>query len=330
MTNTDRQHVSIRIADFLLRRNWLPGGADCPAPQVRFLAAGEYNENHLVRCGDTRFVFRINHGSQLGLTDQISYEYEVLCTVAASGITPRPLQVEPHAADFGGVLLMEYLPGSPLDYRRNAQGAARAFARIHALPTSGRLMVQATPVADIAEESIGLIRRYPEHPLRDVRRLLEHYHEQVLRLGEETDPEFAREPFVTANTEVNSGNFLVHDDTVRLVDWEKAVTTCRYQDLGHFLVPTTTLWKTDYRFGPEERLEFLRAYSRFAGLDTPLDELSHKTDVLERTILLRALSWCYMAYYEYTSSDRPLKNNDTFATISRYMNEAECFLKPRA
>ena len=48
---------------------------------------------------------------------------------------------------------------------------------------------------------------------------------------------------------------------------------------------------------------------------------------MERVILLRALSWCYMAYHEYTAADRELTHNDTFATITSYLDEAECFLE---
>lgn len=313
------------IARFLSDRGWLKNvDESC----VRFLAAGEYNENHLITCGNSRHVFRINHGSQLGLERQIEYEFDVLRAVEASGVTPRPCHVEGDAPGLGGVLLMEFLPGTALDYARDSAGAARTFAKIHALPTSDRLLRQSSPVADIAAESRGLLDRFPDHPLPDVRRLLEGYHEQIVRLGERTDGEFSQEQQVTANTEVNSGNFLVHEGRVRLVDWEKAVTTCRYQDLGHFLVPTTTLWKSSYRFDREARMDFLRGYKEASGIDLPIDELSRRTHILEQTILLRALSWCYMAYYEYTRQDRAIRNNDTFATIRRYLDEAACFLKP--
>lgn len=43
---------------------------------VRPLAQGEHNVNFLLRAGDgRRFVLRINCASQLGLADQIGYEY---------------------------------------------------------------------------------------------------------------------------------------------------------------------------------------------------------------------------------------------------------------
>jgi len=48
---------------------------------------------------------------------------------------------------------------------------------------------------------------------------------------------------------------------------------------------------------------------------------------MEKTILLRALSWCYMAWYEYTRTARPLRNADTFAKISQYLADIPCILK---
>jgi hypothetical protein len=111
------------------------------------------------------------------------------------------------------------------------------------------------------------------------------------------------------------------------VDWEKAVESCRYQDLGHFLVPTTTLWKSDTVLTPDEKSRFLKAYHRAACPDLDFDELFLKTTVMEKTILLRALSWCFMAWYEYTRTDRPLLNPDTFAKIEQYLADIPWILK---
>ncbi len=338
--------TSQRIFHFLQDNDWVPG-LDDPS-DIRFLAAGEYNENWLVTPREgPRAVFRINHGSQLGLTDQISYEFMVLTVLAASGVTPRPWRLDPRPAGWDlpgrGVLLMEYLPGRPLDYRTDAALAARVFSRVHAQPVptrqpdspaQPRLVVQANPILDIAAESLGLIERFPEHPLRAEKRRLLAYHEEVLRLAEEAGPLLAGEPLVLVNSEVNSHNFIVHQGKCWLVDWEKAVLSQRYQDLGHFLVRTTTLWKSDVTYSDEEKRAFLREYLRDlveiqAGRNPTLpdfDTVWRATRILERTILLRALSWCFMAYVEYTQGDRALSNADTFAKIRRYLEEMEWIL----
>ena len=56
------------------------------------------------------------------------------------------------------------------------------------------------------------------------------------------------------NTELNSGNFLMNGagKDNYLVDWEKPLYGDPVQDLGHFLAPTTTFWKTDLILTEEE------------------------------------------------------------------------------
>lgn len=315
------------VERFLREERWVDGPF-----VVDFLAAGEYNENYLVSAGDDRFVFRINHGTQLQLDRQIAYEYAALETVAPSGVTPRPLRLcEHHRHLPRGALLMEYLPGRPLDYERDLRGAAECFASIHRLPYDaprGSLLVQASPIDDIVAECRELLDRHPDHPLPSEGRAIRRYMERVVELARTAS--FDGEGLCVVNTEVNSGNFLVDDSAgrsrVRLVDWEKAVASYRYQDLGHFLVPTTTLWKTDYRFDPEARRRFLELYRDAAELPIPLDELDERTGLLERTILLRAFSWVYMAWAEYTSGERAIRNEDTFATMRSYLEHIDRFL----
>jgi len=313
-----------QIKTFLANTGWIEH-----AFSVAFLAAGEYNANYLVTGEKNRYVLRINQGSQLGLgRDQIAYEYKVLAALRATGVTPRPIACHPYPEPLGGgVLLMAYLPGSALDYRRDLERAAHIFARVHSVPVPAGLVVQADPVRDIARESETLLTRFPDHPLQKERSRILAYHDTVLKLAERTRPLFAGEDLCLVNTEVNSGNFLVGEQGAYLVDWEKAVESYRYQDLGHFMVPTTTLWKSETILSPDEKTRFLAAYRREACPDMEMDEMILKTRVMEKTILLRALSWCYMAWYEYTRTERPLQNPDTFAKISQYLADIPWILK---
>jgi hypothetical protein len=313
-----------RIRRFVEKAGWVAAPA-----AVEFLAAGEYNENYLVTGPDgARSVFRINRGSQLNLSDQIGYEFRVLEAVYPSGVTPRPYRCDPRPAGIdGGVLLMQFLPGVPLEYPRDWPSAASVFARVHALPSEGAgLVEQPEPVLDIARESLGLITRFADHPLKEERKALLEYHDRVVSMGHDTAHLFAGEVLCIVNTEVNSHNFLIDGAEARLVDWEKAVRSLRYQDLGHFLVPTTTLWRSEYVYGEDEKLRFLERYRDLAGLRVPLEELREKTRILERTILLRGLSWCFMAYYEYTRGDRALSSAYTFRKIRNYLAAIQWFL----
>jgi aminoglycoside phosphotransferase (APT) family kinase protein len=290
---------------------------------VTFLAAGEYNANYRVDSDAGPRVLRINHGSQLGLgDDQIAYEYQVLTALADSGVTPKPLACHPRPDPLGGgALLMEFIPGRPLDYGRDLETAARIFARVHTVPVPDGLIVQEDPVTAIADESIGLVLRFSDHPLKTEQAQILSYHDSVQALAEETRPLFQTDPLCLVNTEVNSGNFLISPDRACLVDWEKAVISCRYQDLGHFTVPTTTMWKTDTILSRKDRHRFLSVYHDLACPDIPFDELVEKSRVMEQTILLRALSWCFMAWYEYTRTNRPIQNPDTFAKIKQYLSD---------
>jgi aminoglycoside phosphotransferase (APT) family kinase protein len=307
------------IASFLLDRGWVE-----ESPEVSFLAAGEYNQNFLVQAGDKRLVFRINRGSQLGLADQIEYEFKVLRCVEPSGVTPRPLRVHRDARPFGGgVMLMEFLPGTALVYERDLERAAGIFARIHALPPCPELVVQEDPVAAIASESLALISRYPDHSLARQRGRLIDYHQRIERLGQDNRHLFAADRLCVVNTEVNSGNFLISPQNAYLVDWEKAVVSSRYQDLGHFLAPTTTLWKTETIFTPKQKTDFLKAYHRQLPDPPPLEELMRLGGIMEQVIILRGLSWCFMAHHEYEKGLKPLTDEHTRQKIALYMRDME-------
>ena len=315
MPDTDRLE---QIQQFLSDTGWV-----FPPFCVSFLAAGEYNANYRVESEDGTYVLRISHGSQLGLgDDQIAYEFKVLTALADSGVTPKPLACHPRPDPLGGgALLMEFIPGRPLDYGRDLETAAGIFARVHTVPVPDGLIVQADPVTAVADESIGLVHRFADHPMKKEKEQIQAYYDTVLALAETTRPLFETDPLCLVNTEVNSGNFLISPERACLVDWEKAVISCRYQDLGHFMVPTTTLWKTDMVLSREDRHHFLSAYHRQACPDIPFEGLKEKSRVMEKIILLRALSWCFMAWYEYTQTNRPIQNPDTFARIQQYLSD---------
>lgn len=323
-TDINPTDKSDAILTFIKAKRWLEGHIDC-----RFLAAGEYNENYLLKSGGQRYLFRINHGTQLNLDNQIEYEFNVLRAVEASGVTPRPYHYSLHSEQLGrGVMLMEFLPGRPLDYQTDLNRAAEIFARIHALPVPDEgLVLQRDPLEDLCVESLALLQRYPVVHYPEVYRLLRDYHDDLNRDHGGGQAIFNDESLCIVNSEVNSGNFIIDDDRAYLVDWEKAVVSCRYQDLAHFLVATTTLWKTEHRLTRQQKSDFLRTY--LDCLPTPLDfELvCQRTLLLERIILLRALSWCFMAFHEYAGQGRALQHRKTLQTITTYLNDAACFLK---
>ena len=129
-----------------------------------------------------------------------------------------------------------------------------------------------------------------------------------------------QEEFCIINTELNSGNFLMNGEGKKnyLVDWEKPLYGHFAQDLGHFLSPTTTFWKTDYILSEKEIKDFLEYYQKCRDIELPA--LQEQTALFILYNCIRGLSWCAMAYTEYKKG-RDLQNEDTFQKIKDYLQD---------
>ena len=79
--------------------------------EYAFLARGEYNENFVFTHPESgkRYVLRVNHGSQMHLKKQISYEAHALSLLEKSGRVPKVYYVEEKGDK--GILLMDFLEG---------------------------------------------------------------------------------------------------------------------------------------------------------------------------------------------------------------------------
>lgn len=119
------------------------------------------------------------------------------------------------------------------------------------------------------------------------------------------------------NTELNSGNFIINDDTPqtlsRIIDWEKPVIADCEQDIAHFLVPTTTNWKTDTILSAAEIRAFLDEYARFRAVDTQLLRMYMQLNVL------RGITWCAMAFVQYSHGEGA-RNVDTWEKIQEFLS----------
>jgi aminoglycoside phosphotransferase (APT) family kinase protein len=332
MKGVDSQALLPRVVDYLAQAQLfdVPGWrADTPL-SVKTLAQGEYNINYLVQRGEGAWVFRVNIGTQIDRADQILYEFRALRLLRASGVTPRPYFVDDSRKRLEhGVLLMDYLPGEQLDYRRDLQAAARLFARIHSHPVEAEenhLIHERRPLSMTYEESSRLLRVYLESELADPG--LRGFLQEVLHWAGEARHEeayFLSDPWpCIINTEVNSGNFIVDRDrgTLHLVDWEKPLWGDPSQDISHFRVPTTTLWKTDYRMSQSDRRAFLDAY-RAAVRDPHLrDTVEERVRLRDPFNCLRGIAWSAMAWVEYQTGEHALQNVDTFLKVGEYLDLA--------
>ena len=296
------------------------------------LAQGEYNVNYTFDVSEGQgaarsAMLRVNLGSQMHLDDQIGYEMDALRLLAPSARTPKPLYVDGSCRAFPhGVGVEELLPGRPLRYETDLDEAAHIFADIHALvvPDDCHLVRPSHPVAAIVEECDQLFSVYRAWPQADasVRESLEALFEVAHGIAARDRQFGAPERAHIVNTEVNSSNFLINDGPGAcsyLVDWEKPVAGEVAQDLGHFLVPTTTYWKTDTIFDRSQVDGFLDLY--IGAVDGRFDTTGLRERLEDYLVVtcLRGLSWCAMALTEYEGGARAAANADTYAKIKEYL-----------
>ncbi|MDF1513413.1 MAG: aminoglycoside phosphotransferase family protein [Anaerolineae bacterium] len=306
----------------------VPGWNSGDVFQILPLAQGEYNMNYLVRRGHNRWVFRVNIGTQIGRDDQILYEFKALQLLQKSGVTPLPYFVDDSRNLIEhGVLLMEYLPGGALDYRRDLMRAAHLFARIHAThipPQLNHLMIEDQPLTMTYEECSHLLPVYLSSNLADPE--LRDYLSDVLDWAEHSrhlERYFVEDPVPSIiNTEVNSGNFIANRErnTLHLVDWEKPLFGDPSQDISHFCAPMTTLWKTDYRMSEEVKKEFIMAYQQAVPDRHLADTIVERVRLRDPFNYLRGISWSAMAWIHYQTGDHTLKNQDTFKRVCSYLD----------
>lgn len=294
--------------------------------QYELLAQGEYNRNFLFTHPVTgkKLVLRLNFGSQMHLEHQIEYEYQALCLLKDSGRTPKPLYVDgSRKTSEQGFLVMEFLPGRALDYRTELLSAARCLADIHSaeLPEKHGLICPEKPLQAILEECEEMVKTYMDSPLgeiqtkRELRRLLD--------LGWKRADSLWEIPFQCCiNTELNSTNFLANgpEGKTFLVDWEKPLYGDPAQDLGHFLAPTTTFWKTDVILSEKEREAFVTEYIRFAGNKRLGEGIRERTRLYIPVTCLRGITWCAMAWVQYRQPGRELVNESTRKKLDQYLD----------
>ena len=293
------------------------------------LGQGEYNANYLFLHPETgeRLVLRINTGSQMNLKNQISYEYDALKLLEKTKRTPKALFVDDSKTAIPyGFLAMEYLPGRPLVYKTDMAAAAQCLADIHnyEIFNAHHLISPEFPLKAIFDECEKMFQVYIDSGMgsKDVKNLIM----DLLKTGKRlTDMPANREKRCIINTELNSGNFLINSingDRKRdyVIDWEKPLFAYASQDLGHFLAPTTTFWKTDSILRPEDIDLFLECYSRYSNRYGDFEFLKGCVSPYIVMTCLRGITWCSMAWVEYNRPGRKLKNEDTREKINHYMD----------
>lgn len=281
------------------------------AKKVQLLGQGEYNINFL--CDDS-YVLRINLGSQLHLGEgQIPYEYHALQLLQPSQVVPKVYEYKMRGKYLPlPFLTMEYIEGRPLDYDVDLKTAAYLLSQIHQLNGEGSTLITADrPFEEMFKECKRMFQKYRNWEKKE--KVTVEYIEKFMKIAESLGLEDPIEGYSIINTELNNRNFILGEKNV-VIDWEKPIIGECEQDLAHFLVPTTTNWKTDKILSADERQEFLSEYKKFHPVD---DKKLGKYLVFN---CLRGVSWCSMAKIEYSSGTKSIENRDTLEKIDQFLS----------
>lgn len=289
------------------------------------LGQGEYNINYIFnsKTYNKKLVLRIATDSQMNLENQIRYEYKALKLLNKTDRTPDPIYCDDSNKLIPyGFLVMEYLPGNHLNYEKDLKIAAEILADIHneSILESNHLIRPENPIEEIYRESTNMFEIYKLSKYRDdsIKEKIEFLlgkgkNIKTIDLGKRT----------IINTELNSGNFLINrkEDNNYLVDWEKPLYGYPAQDLGHFLAPTTTFWKTDIILSKKEIEEFMKEYCRRSNQYKDPVELWNSVKNYLSMNCLRGITWCAMAYVEYQDPKKLILNDYTYEKIKSYLSK---------
>ncbi|MDY0235399.1 MAG: phosphotransferase [Gudongella sp.] len=289
---------------------------------VKFLAQGEYNINYTIESLTKKYVFRVNIGSQLGLNNQIEYEYNALKYLEGSDVTPKVYFVDNSREYFEyGILIMEFLKGEPLEYHSDLIKAADIFSKIHSIEIkkNHNFLVEENIFTDRITESEILLKNLWDTAFIDKKtKLFFHKLLDWSKYNSYKEKYFLEKPWhVINNTEVNSHNFIIGREKSYLIDWEKPVISDPSQDLTQFLAPTTTLWRSNYVLTQSEIEDFFKSYIRNQKNNKDIRE---RVELYTPYLYLRALSWCVFAYIEYQNPNKTIKNMDTYEKIKSYLD----------
>ena len=309
-----------------------------------FLARGEYNENFVFTHPESgkKYVLRVNHGSQMHLKKQVSYEAHALSLLEKSGRVPKVYYVEEKGDK--GILLMDFLEGRALRYETDLSVAGQILADIHSTVYERekdqgefRLLSPENPLHAMLSESASLLKSYELSPFME-EEIYNRTH-TLWKRGVDLERKYAKtlslKDFCIINTELNSGNFLIQDEeknfeekseasnadiSSHLIDWEKPLYAHFAQDLGHFLAPTTSFWKTDIILQEKDKVDFFCSYREALAGRREFSEIEEKTELFILFNCIRGLSWCAYAYAEYQKG-RDIQNEDTFRKIKAYLED---------
>lgn len=265
--------------------------------KTNFLAKGEYNANFSYCKNGIKKILRIKRDSQINVENPSLYEYNALKFL-------EPLDITPKVYDFFdksvflplGGFSMEFLDGKVLNYETDLKIAANLLSKLHSFDTNGsNLIVAKKPFLEMFQECLKMSSIYEsfDGAKSDVLDMLEIFKITLKTMGLEDDISSKN----IINTELNNSNFIIGKKSY-IIDWEKPLIGDKEQDLAHFLVPTTTFFKSDVVLKKEQMDVFLNEYAKSVSFSEKLFNKYYKFT------LFRGFSWCCMAYVNNTKKQK--------------------------
>ncbi len=265
--------------------------------EILGMVTGSYNINFHVRVDQKEFVFRVNIDQQSGLSNQIEYEFMVMKFLESHNIAPKAYYFDDSQERFDyPVMIEEYLEGSilSLETEKNISEViskvAELLVRLHSLePGDIPFITWGDPLTDTYELARSDLidyeaKRSPEKKIISLAK-------KVLVKTEEVVLEHRHLFHADSlnHTDLCFGNFINMAQGLRLIDWEKPrVDDCSY-DICCFLSEPAELYNSRRVLNPEERMNFLEAYSRLSGKN--VDHLMEKVKIREPLISLHWILW---------------------------------------
>ncbi len=210
-----------------------------------------------------------------------------------------------------------------LDYHTDMELAAECLADIHSTKMEEHtgLISPEHSLKAILEECEEMVKTYMDSPLgcEETKRKIRILLDSGWKLIEHIPAEQMYRCCI--NTELNSTNFLINGEGENnyLIDWEKPLYGDPAQDLGHFLAPTTTFWKTDVILDEAEMNRFIDQYIAKVNGRFPTEGLRDRVFTFVKITCLRGITWCAMAWVEYQQPDKLIFNESTFQKLGAYL-----------
>ena len=280
--------------------------------EVVFLSESKSNINFLIDAESEKYLFRLNKFSELGLRNQIRYEYDALKTLEKSYVTPTTFFLDDSNTFFDyGALIMQFIEGRTLDYenKKDIQEAAKIIATIHSLDTN-KFDISSFIVRDnIIKESLKISKEnldgFLECDIIDIKVKLKI--NELLQWAEKNKycaRYFEKDKWLTINnTKPTAENFIISKRKRKgfLIDWEKPVVADPSVDVAYFLSPLTTFMSSNYIFTQNEKDDFFKTYIMY--LDKCDRDIVERVRVYTPFLYLESLS-------KIVNKFRNMKNSD--------------------